>query len=95
MSVVSKSRKVKLRPTVRQLKLVQSVTRRGADTITTEEVKTPRQERQKGPSSSRTKESSSPMKRPKLEGWDAKPVQCDFQGADEDGKRQTMVFILP
>jgi hypothetical protein len=94
MSVSSQARKIKQKGTVRELKIVPSVTRRGADTLIAEEVSMPRRDNKKASSSHRTNQSSSPMKRQKLEGFDAEPLACHFEGADDYGKRQTLVFIL-
>lgn len=91
MSFISKARKVKQKGTVRELKIVQSVSRRGADTLKTEEVQTPRREAQKASSARGINQSSSPRKRPKLDGFDAEMVPCHFEGSE---KRQTLVFIL-
>jgi len=93
MSVYSQARKVRQKGTVRELKVVPSVTRRGADTLKTEEVKTPGRDRAKASSSNRANQSSSPTKRRKLDGFDAQPLPLDFVDSGEAGKRQTLVFI--
>jgi hypothetical protein len=95
MSRRSQARIVKPKGSVRNFKIVESVTRRGRDTLKLEEVMTPRRESKKASSSRQTNESSSPAKRPKLVGFDAEPLQCDFGGPHEDGQRQTLVLILP
>jgi hypothetical protein len=88
MSLVSKSRKVKRKGTVQELKIVQSLTRRGVDTLAMEEVETPRRDIKKASSSSRTGQSSSHAKRQKQD------PEAHLEGHDENGKRQTLVFIL-
>jgi hypothetical protein len=92
MSFASKPRKIKPKGQVRELKFVQSISRRGHDTLKAEEVKTPRR---KATSSSRQTQSSSPMKRLKLEPHDAEPTLFDFQGPEDDEKRRTLVFHVP
>jgi hypothetical protein len=94
MSFASKSRKVKAKGTVRELKIVQSVSRRGADTLKTEEVKTPRRESQRASSSSRLNQTSSPTKRPKLEAFDNEPIPFDLEGPEVTKKRQTLVLLF-
>lgn len=93
MSLSSKPKKVKPKGTVRELKLVHSVNRRGAHTIKTEEVKTPKQG---GPSSTGQHScSSSPIKRLKLDASDNGPIPFVLEGPDMPTKRQTLVFLLP
>ena len=94
MSLISQARKVKQKGTVREHKIVPSVTRRGLDTLTTEEVQTPRRESQKASPASRINQSSSPTKRPKLDGFDAEPLPCHFGGPDDYDTRRTLVCIL-
>jgi hypothetical protein len=48
----SKPRKVKPKGKVRELKFVQSISRRGVDTLKAEEVETPRHQSEKATSSS-------------------------------------------
>ena len=92
MSLVSKPKKVKPKGTVRELKLVHSINRRGAHIITTEEVKTPKRD---APSTSQHGHSSSPLKRPKLDAFDTGPIPIVLEGDDDiTTKRQTMV-VLP
>jgi hypothetical protein len=90
MSFASKPRKVKPKGTVRELKLVHSVNRRGAHVITTEETEKPKQA---GPSESQHSRSASPIKRQKLEATDGAPIAVDLEGPDMTNKRQTLVFI--
>lgn len=93
MSHVSQARKVKREGVVRELKLVQTITRRGVDTLKGEEVHTPRHAGTKAsPSKART-QSSSPAKRLKLHAFDAEPVPSSLDGPDDYEKRQTLVFI--
>ena len=78
----------------KELKLVQTVTRKGNDIIKTEEVKTPRRGPKNGPSTSQTHQlSSSPMKRAKLEIYDEEPIPWNIEGAEAFGKRKTLVFF--
>ena len=90
--LASKPKKVKSKGVLRELKIVQTVSRRGADRLITEEVKTPRHESQKTSSSSQNR-SSSPVKRPKFDGSDAEPIPCYLDGPDY-WKRPTLVFLL-
>lgn len=94
MSHVSQARKLRKKVLVRPLKVVQSVTRRGLDILTTEEVRTPRRDSKKASLSRATKQSSSPVKRLKLDGFDAEPLPCNLEGLEESEKRPTLVFIL-
>jgi hypothetical protein len=94
MAHVSKARKVKPKGRVIELKVVHSITRRGLDTLTTEEVRTPRRDGKKASSSKAKSQSSSPAKRPKLDGCDADPLPFDLEGLEDHGKRRTLVFIL-
>jgi hypothetical protein len=95
MAGSSKARKVKPKGTVRELKIVQSISRQGVDTFKTEEVGMPRRDIKNASSSRRSNQSSSPAKRPKQDGFDAEPLPCHFEGPDDDGKRETLVCILP
>jgi hypothetical protein len=93
MSLSSKPKKFKPKGTVRELKLVHTINRRGADTIKAEEVKTPSR---KAPSTSQHNHSSSSIKRPKMGTFfDLEPIPCDLDGPDMPKKRQTLVFLLP
>jgi hypothetical protein len=93
-SYVSQARKVKQKGIVRELKVVHSVTRRGLDTLTTEEVQLPRRDSQKASSSRTRTQSSSPAKRRKLDVFDAEPLPCHLEGHDDYEKRRTLVLIL-
>lgn len=88
MSISSKPKKIKRKGTVQELKIVQTIGRRGNDTIKTEEVKTPQH-------GSRSQHTSSPMKRPKMENFDSEPIPFDFGGPDMSNKRHTLVCIFP
>jgi hypothetical protein len=79
MSLSSKLRKVKLKGTVRELKLVHSINHRGADIIKTEEVKTPKWE---ATLTSQHSQSSSPVKHPKLGPSDNGPISFILEGPD-------------
>ena len=94
MAHVSKARKVKPKGRVIELKVVHSITRRGLDTLTTEELRTPRRDSKKASSSKAKSQSSSPAKRPKLDGLDAEPLLFDLESLEDHGKRRTLVFIL-
>src|SRR6266446_5289925 len=83
MSLASKPKKIKAKGKFKELKLVQTVTRKGNDIIKTEEVKTPRRGSKYGPSTSQTHQlSSSPMKRAKLEIYDEEPIPWNLEGAE-------------
>jgi hypothetical protein len=73
-------KKSRAKGALRELKIVQSVSRRGADIVATEEVKTPRRVAQKASSSTQRNQSSSPTKRRKLDGWDDEPIPCHLEG---------------
>ena len=94
MSLSSKPKKVKPKGTVQELKLVHSVNRRGAHTIRTEEVKTPKREG-RSISTSQHSCSSSPIKRLKLDASDNEPMPLVLEGPDTSKKRQTLVFLRP
>jgi hypothetical protein len=93
MSLSSKPKKVKPRGSVKELKLVHTVDRRGRDTIKTEEVKTPRGDRQPSPSKIRGNKSQSPSKRHKVDGYDEDPISFNGEEAGASTKRQTLVFF--
>lgn len=90
MPLASKPKKVKPKGVVRELKIVHTVSRRGADTVKTEEVKTPWHESRKTSSSSQLNQSSSPVKRPKFGGSDAEPIPCYLEGR----KQPTLVILF-
>ena len=74
---------------------MQTVSRKGYDTIKTEEVKTPRRDTKNGPSKSHLNHSlSSPTKRPKMEPVDEEPVPIlwNMDGPVAFEKRHTLVF---
>jgi hypothetical protein len=89
MSFSSKPKKIKPKGQVRELKLVQTTNRHGADTIKMEEVKTPRKNK-----ATSTNRSLSPVKRQKLEAFDTEPIPFSLDGHDESEKRQTLVCFL-
>jgi hypothetical protein len=92
MSLSSKRTKVKAKGNVRELKLVHSISRRGAEHIKTEEVKTPRQET---PSTSQRSCSASPVKRPKLQASESGPIPFILDGPDMYKKQHNLVCLLP
>jgi hypothetical protein len=89
MSLSSKPRKIKPKGSVQELKLVHSINRRGAVTIKTEDVKTPKQE---GPLTSQHGRSSSPIKRAKLDTSDLGSIPFFLDGPDVSTTRQTLVI---
>ena len=90
MSFSSKPKKIKPKGRVQELKLVQTISRHGADTIEMEVVKTPK--KKKATSSNR---SLSPVKRRKLEeDFDSEPILFGLDGLDTSEKRQTLVCFL-
>ena len=91
MSLFSKPKKVIPKGTVRELKLVQTVSRRGRDTIKAEEVKTPGSGSQKAATS---RLSRSPSKRNKIEVFDEEPIPWLLGDSDTSKKRQTLVYLL-
>jgi len=90
MSSSSRAKKVKPKNTVRELKLVHSISRRGVDVLKMEEVKTPKK---KTALASRHSGSSSPIKRPKLEPFNPVGISDDLEEFDTSGKRFTLVFL--
>ena len=93
MSLSSKPKKIKAKGTFRELKIVQTVSRKGYDTIETEEVRTPRHGMKNGPSTSHLSHPlSSPTKRPKMEPVHDEPIPWNIDGPDVSGKRHTLVF---
>ena len=94
MSLSSKPQKIKRKGTVWELKLVQTISRHGIDTIKVEEVKTPKHGSQKASSTSQLSHSSSPTKRPKIETFDSGPILFNLEGLDISKKRQTLVFFF-
>jgi hypothetical protein len=92
MSLSSKPKKIRAKGTFRELKIVQTVSRKGHDTIKTEEIKTPRRGVKNGPSTSHLNHTlSSSSKRPKLEPFDEEPIPWDLGGPEGPVKRQTLV----
>jgi hypothetical protein len=95
MSVASKAKKVKQKGGLQELKIVHSVSRRGADVVTAEEVKTPRTVAgQKVSLSSQPNGSPSPTKRRKVDSQDNEPIPCHLKGPNDNRERQTLVFLL-
>jgi hypothetical protein len=93
MTRSSKPKKIKAKARFQELKLVQTVSRKGLDTVKTEEIKTPRRGRNNGPSTSQPHQSSSPTKRPKLDTFDEEPIPFNLEARDGSGKRKTLVAI--
>lgn len=91
MSGSSRHKKIKPKGTVRELKLVHSVTRGGVDTLKLEEVKTPRSRAPKASSSTLQTHSSSPTKRAKLDDYGGDPIPFDLEDPDVSQKRKTLV----
>ena len=92
MPFSSRPKKITPKGVVRELHLVETVSRRGRDVYKAEEVTTPHGRSKKAQSTSRQQNSSSPTKRRKLEPFDEEPIPFDIDGHDGSGKRQTMVF---
>lgn len=88
MSTSSKPKKIVPKGQVRELKLVHSVSRKGADIIKTEEVKTPKK---KVASKSR---SSSPVKRRRVDSTVQEPIPLVFEVPDISKKRRTLVRLF-
>ena len=91
MSLASRVTKVKRKGTVWELKVVDSVNRRGSDVFKLEEIKTPKK---KAASTSQCNLSSSPIKHLKLEAFEAKPSASDLDDAGASKKHQTLVFLF-
>jgi hypothetical protein len=92
MSFSSKPKKIKGKGAFRELKVVQTVSRKGYDAVKTEEIKTPNRGTSNGTSSRNTNNSSSsPTKRPRLETVDIEPIMFDLEGPSISEKRQTLV----
>jgi hypothetical protein len=94
MSLSSKPKKIKQKGGCRELKVVQTVTRKGYDTITTEEVKTPRNANNAPSASQARQQSFSPKKRQKVEPFEEEPIPFPLQGPGTSEKRQTLVLFL-
>ena len=97
MSFSSKPKKIKAKGTFCKLKIVQTVSRKGNDTIKTEEVKTLCHGVKNGPSTSHSNHSlsrSSPMKRSKMEPVDEEPIPIlwNMDGPVAFEKRHMLVF---
>lgn len=93
MSLSSKPKKIKQKGGCRELKVVQTVTRKGYDTITTEEVKTPRNANNAPSASPARQQSFSPKKRQKLEPFEV-PIPFHLEGPGRSEKRQTLVLFF-
>jgi hypothetical protein len=94
-SFSSRPEKVKPKGSVRELKLVQTVSRKGKNIIKTEEVKTSKH--QLGTPSKSQQISSSPFKRQKTSDFDEEPIPFDLDvgdSQDSQKKRQTLVFLI-
>src|ERR1700679_87890 len=93
----SKAKKVEPKGIVRELKLVQTVSRRGTSIIKTEEVVTPKHGANDTASTSQRSYSSSPNKRRKMDYFDTEPspIPCHLETDDSYKKRQTLVFLFP
>ena len=83
MSFSSKPKKIKVKGAFCKLKIVQTVGRKGNDTVKTEEVKMPCHGTKNGPSTSHSNHSlSSPTKRSKMEPVDEEriPILWNMDG---------------
>jgi len=79
---------------VRELTLVETINRRGADTLKTQEVNKRSRDQQGTPSTSQINHSSSPAKRLKLDDIQIDPIDFNMEEPDVSKKRQTMVFLF-
>lgn len=95
MSNYSKAKKVKKKGTVKELQVVHTVSRLGADIIKTQEVKTPNRGPQKAQSTNHKINFSSPTKRAKTVTFDGQPIPFDLEVDDSFKKRKTLVFQFP
>ena len=93
MSLSSRPKKVKPRGIVQELKIVDTVTRRGLKTIKAVEVTPARHGFQNEPSTSKCSPISS-IKRRKVEFSDVEPIPYHMEGPDITEKRQTLVFLF-
>ena len=89
MALSSKPKKFIPKGEVRELKLVHSISRTGADTIKTEEVKTPKKKKVTSKN-----QSSSPVKHRRLDSFVNEPIKLDFHNPDLSRKRQTLVCFF-
>lgn len=94
MSTSSRPKKVNKKGGIKQLKIVETISKHGYDAIKLEEDKTPRGRSQKSPPTHPRKTSSSPVKRQKLEFHEAEPIDFDMDGLDLPNKRRTMVSVI-
>ena len=94
MSLSSRPKKVKPRGIVQELKIVETVTRRGVKTIKAVEATPARSAFQNEPSTSKSNPVSS-IKRRKVEFSDLEPIPYHMEGPDITEKRQTVVFLFP
>src|ERR1700732_3784470 len=92
MSLSSRVQKVRPKGTVKELKIVHSINRRGQDTLKAEEVLTPSK---KAPPSIKGTSSSPPTKRQKVEALDWEGIECNLEEPDVSQKRQTLVRLSP
>ena len=89
----SRPKKIKRKGTVRELKIVETVSRSGRDTLKAEELKTPRPNIDHSQTANHRNTSSSPSKRRKTEFFDQGQDGCDFEDVDLSNGRQTLVFF--
>ena len=83
MSTSSRTKKIHLKGTICQLKVVNTISRSGADILKLEEVKMPRK---KATSNSQHNMSSFPIKHPNLEGFHTDSFSSYMEGL-EIGKK--------
>ena len=91
MSTSSRPKKVKKKGTITQLKIVETVSKHGYDTIKLEEVKTPWGRSQITTSAHTRNKSSSPMKCQKMEGFDQEPIDFNMDDANLPNMQRTIV----
>ena len=94
MSFSSKPKIVIPKGTLHELKLVQTINRRGSDTLKTEEVKTPRCGQQTMPSMSKQDHSSSPFKHPKLQDFNVDSITFNMEGIHIGKLHCTDAFVM-
>jgi hypothetical protein len=95
MSVSSRPKKVKPKGVIQELKLVQTISRNGKDTVQTEAIKTPSRPQQKAAFSNTPSQSCSPTKRRKLEDFEEELTAYDMGDSHMSAKRKTLVFLFP
>ena len=94
MSFSSKPKKIKPKASVKELKLVQSVSRCGVDVLKAEEITKTNIIQPKTPSTSQPNPISYSKKRQKLDFIDVEPIPFDLDDLYMLDKPKTLVFIF-